>query len=150
MHFLRSGFVILLLTTALTFATSMPAHAWSIWKTGVRVGNPGWEPMTVEKWDSGCPGQKASIGKVRWNGDYVFVKDNCRDGKSAVALVQYVTGPKQGNRFTCRNRRGAGTWTRCNFNWREFDFKMMQAGTYDGDTGRLSWYRTSTKYWANN
>lgn len=54
---------------------------------------------------------------VRYSGDVIWVKDTAADGHSAVAQVTTNTSP-QVTRI-CRNRFGAGSWAKCNWDWPE-------------------------------
>jgi hypothetical protein len=81
-----------------------------------------------------CADTSASNGHVtvcyQADGDYLYVKDGDSDGRSAYG---YFTWP--GDRDTCRNPYGYGTWVRCNYDLPE-GMRIMYQG-YTQDNGGL-------------
>lgn len=62
---------------------------------------------------------------IRYDGDYVYVKDGAADGNAALARVHSNEGVA--DRY-CRNPYGVGTWARCNFDWVEDTNKLVLGG----------------------
>jgi hypothetical protein len=117
-----------------------PAQAESIWKTGDQVGAPNWTewdpPAFAVSYDTPSDGSQPKCGPdsvvfVKRAGDYLFVKDTCKDGRSAVGRVSWSPNEYR----TCRNPYGRGTWARCNFDWPENEAKVAVGGVYNGSTG---------------
>ena len=67
---------------------------------------------------------------------YIYVKDTCPDGRSAVARFTPIENANFDTRI-CRNSSGNGTWVRCNFDWPEHVTACFQGGVYNADTGFL-------------
>ncbi|GGM53642.1 hypothetical protein GCM10011608_43170 [Micromonospora sonchi] len=65
---------------------------------------------------------------VKYDGDYVYVRDGQADGHAAVAEISGGNGDIR-NRF-CRNPYGYGTWAKCNFNWTESGTKWVAGGYF--------------------
>ena len=121
------------------------AQADTVWQSGIKVGTP--SLMQGNDWvgpvhsfpASGRPCGSNSVEStavVKTTGDYVFVKDTCADGRSAIARI---TGNEKGHWHTryCRNAHGIGSWARCKFEWPEAPQKHLAAGVYNGSTGYL-------------
>ncbi|MEU5874116.1 hypothetical protein AB0A73_21490 [Glycomyces sp. NPDC047369] len=64
---------------------------------------------------------------VKYDGDYVYVRDGEADGYAAVGRIEYLDTDNKNIRF-CRNNSGYGTWARCNFDWNEEVTKDVRAG----------------------
>lgn len=102
---------------------SSPAEAATSWSTGTQISAlPGWKSgyPAVEGWIEGCSsstGPVATVGKVKLAGDYLYVRDECRDGRSAI--LEWRTVKDTSRRWICRNSKGYGTVVRCNFDWPE-------------------------------
>ena len=122
------------------------AEADTVWTPGVLVSAPDlladpddWIGPVHSFPEDGYPCGSASVEStslVKMAGDYVYVKDTCKDGRSAVARI---TGQEDGHWHTriCRNAYGKGTWARCNYDWLEDPEKYLASGVYNGDTGYL-------------
>ena len=137
-----------LVLVAAVVAIPAPASAGgsvTTWQTGVKVSSP----VGRETWIIGSPdawawsnltrcGDWESRAWVRRTGDYVYLKDECADGRSAVAQVTF---PYNGTNYhrMCRNSHGNGTWARCNFNWPEGPMKQLTAGSNNQSTGYKHW-----------
>ena len=117
-----------------------------IWQTGIKQSTtPSFALMgasgfaeSYEYGSSRCEatwGFSNSSGVVVLSNDLIYVKDTCRDGRSAVARVVDLNG----NTATriCRNPHGFGTWAKCDFNWPEPAQYRFEAGVYNADTGYL-------------
>jgi len=111
-------FVLALLFAVGTFAVASPAaHASTRWSTGVKVSSTfTYSATTWGMYKSTCPSYYG-LGAVRVQGDYLYVKDTCKDGKSA--FVEWRDGKETTQRWICLNSRGKGTVVRCNFDWPE-------------------------------
>lgn len=127
--------------TASSLAVAPGAHADTVWQVGVEVSNPGTTDGEVNSFpEDGYPcdsgGSVEATAAVKLAGDYIFVKDTCKDGRSAIARI---TGQEDGHFHTriCRNKLGKGTWVRCNFDWPEKPMKYLAAGVYNADTGYM-------------
>ncbi|MEQ4305380.1 hypothetical protein ABNF97_29035 [Plantactinospora sp. B6F1] len=94
--------------------------AYASCQTGVKVSYPVGVCTTAPASTYG-----ATIVCVEYDGDYVYVKDNDADGRSAMARIDSERGLAY--RY-CRNTHGAGSWARCNFNWSEAGQKQVRAG----------------------
>jgi hypothetical protein len=138
---LRKNSLVLVVAATLVIFVAAPAGAATTWKIGTPVGKPSMlqQDAIVESWASGCPDTMDALATLKRDGDVVHVRDNCQDGRSAVALVQTLSGPNEGDRRICRNKEGVGTWVRCNWNWAEGEGYEFVAGVYNGNTGYLSW-----------
>ncbi|WP_435124440.1 hypothetical protein [Micromonospora tulbaghiae] len=128
---IRGGLFALAMTAVAVFAAPTPSLAsgdlyfvgcegsYASCQTGVRVSLA----------EGVCTGASASYGAtivcVDYNGDYVYVKDNDADGRSAMARIDSERGVAY--RY-CRNTHGAGSWARCNFDWSEAGEKKVNAG----------------------
>jgi hypothetical protein len=106
--------------------------AATIWQTGVRVSELG-SGVTQITTQNGTVCTTLTTAAVKAVGDYVYVRDLCADGKSAVGRVWSPTGATDVR--ICRNSLGAGTWARCDFDWPEGIRLGISAGTYDANTG---------------
>lgn len=108
---------------AAVLALNGPANAATTWSSGTQISAlPGWQSgyPTVEAYIEGCgsgTGPVASVGKVKLDGDYLYVRDECKDGKSAILEWRLVSDTSR--RWICRNSHGYGTVVRCNFDWPE-------------------------------
>lgn len=78
-----------------------------------------------------------AINGIVLDGDYIYVKDTCPDGLTALGIFQYTVGTT-GYRLRCRNPHGAGTVARCNFNWPEKGTKAFYAGFQNGRNGTIT------------
>jgi hypothetical protein len=132
--------------TLATWTVAVPsAQAATTWQSGVKVGTPSlisW-PGVVPIVDSYNGTAKCDYGTdasaaIKLVGDYMYVRDDCADGRSAVGMVSYAQGGETVKRI-CRNAHGNNTWARCNFDWPESAVKQFTAGVYNGSTGYLSW-----------
>lgn len=143
----RRAFGVSVVTLVLVMLTSTSAWAATTWKTGVASGPPRFGTNHTVSVDAamygsaakGChSGATVAIGALEGKGDYIWVKDTCADGRSAVARFKPVEG-STGETATriCRNNRGVGKWAKCNFDWPEHTTACLHAGVYDGDTGFL-------------
>lgn len=139
---ISSAFLASLGSLGMIVAVASPAQASTRWNSGTRISAPSWGTidMTISSFNgtSRCGGTDAK-GGVKYSGDFVYVYDSCRDGRSAVVLVHVIQGSHNGDKRICRNSRGYGTWVRCNWNWPESPTKQLLAGVYSGNTGYLSW-----------
>lgn len=139
------------------------AYADTKWQTGVKVSHSfhgGWPGSeTVGNKASSCG--YVAYAEVQTDGDYVYVRDECKDGLSAVAKVRIYT--KDGSAYDdriCRNSEGVNTWVKCNFNWIESSSDMctwddgvkcgnkaLIVGVYDGDGGGDPYWDHGTSIW---
>lgn len=128
--------------SALALAVQSPAMAsWSRFcdtnyyrcQIGVRVSGI---PSDVDTctWRLGEPNTTACI---KYNGDLVWVKDTAKDGHSSVTAIYRFDG--KGHKYVCRNRAGAGTWVRCNFDWQEGNRWIWDIGEWDQETQTWWW-----------
>lgn len=138
------GPIIVLLSSLLVVLASSPASAHTVWRKGSAVAQPNllqgsWVGPVYGFPGNGRPcksgGTTESRVVVKPYGDYVFVKDTCRDGRSAVALISGKASDGHFHKRICRNARGVGKWVRCNYNWPENRTKNIVAGVYNGSTG---------------
>lgn len=143
----RSLFGMSAAALALVLLASTSAWAATTWQTGVASGSPvvgtnytiSVDAAMYGSAASGChSGATVAIGALEGKGDYIWVKDTCKDHRSAVARFKPVEGSagKTATRI-CRNTRGAGKWVKCNFNWPEHTTACLNAGVYNGNTGFL-------------
>ncbi|MET8908018.1 hypothetical protein [Micromonospora sp. NPDC004551] len=77
---------------------------------------------------------------VRYDGDYVYVRDGQADGHAAIGEI----AGGDGNIITrlCRNPFGYGTWAKCNFDWTESGTKFVTGGYFENRNqlaGQLLW-----------
>ncbi|MFG2059151.1 hypothetical protein ACGFI9_34555 [Micromonospora sp. NPDC048930] len=144
---LRASLIALVTTVTAVFAVSSPSMAggedfyfdcsnsWASCQTGVLVSAPGGLPCgtasTIYHSTGVC---------IRYDGDYVYVRDGQADGYAAMAFIS-----SSGSSITyriCRNNQGYGTWVRCNFDWSESETKYVDGGYkkdyYDG-YGQFLW-----------
>lgn len=149
-----------MLCTTLTIAlVPSPANAATKWKTGTKVSHSyhytEWPNTDAWGGSADCPQTFTySYVEVKRYGDKTFVKDPCKDGASAIAMViVYNNDWSIRSRKVCRNKYGKGTWAVCDWNWIEMDDQSCQlypdgaqcgnkaliAGTYDADTGKVYW-----------
>lgn len=109
--------------SAAVVTLSSPAQATTSWSTGVSVSAiPGWKKgyPAVQGWVGGCSsatGPVATVGVVKLVGDYLYVRDECRDGRSAI--LEWRSAEDTSRRWICRNNKGYRTVVRCNFDWPE-------------------------------
>jgi hypothetical protein len=82
---------------------------------------------------------------VIFYGDYVYVRDDCYDGRAAVGKVTWDSAG-EAIRLICRNSEGYGNWARCDWDWPEDEVKSLVAGVHNGNTGYLSWDHGRTVY----
>lgn len=150
-------FAVLTVVFGLMIATSHSAHASeTIWQTGTELsGSPGFASMDGQLWTveaamygdaaKGCySGASVSAGVLREVGDYIYVKDMCRDGRSAVVRLRPYGGDNRATRI-CRNPHGVDTWARCNFDWPENEDWCLAAGVYDPDPYFLKFDVSATR-----
>lgn len=128
------------------------AVAGTIWQTGKKVAE---STVTFDFFTYSWPDTKPcdpngmeAVVAVKLAGDYVYVLDDCKDGRSAMAMV---TGYDNGEwvKRKCRNPHGVDTWARCNFDWPEGAEKNLIGGSYDGDTGDEHWSYGNAKTWTS-
>lgn len=139
------------------------AYGGTTWQSGVEVSHSVHGPWP----SSSTVGNKAvscgyvAYAEVKIDGDYVYVLDECRDGRSAVAKVRIYT--KDGSEYddrVCRNSHGVNSWARCNFDWVESSSSMctwdsgvkcgnkaLIVGTHDGDGGGSTYWDHGTSIW---
>jgi hypothetical protein len=129
---LRGTVLSLIATVIAVFALQSPSMAdedwysacgnsWVTCQTGVKVGIGEGECMTANasnKYTSVC---------VRYDNDYVYVRDGEADGYAAIAEISYANVDTKNIRL-CRNNYGYGTWARCDFDWTEGVTKEVWAG----------------------
>ena len=126
------------------------AVADTVWQKGTQVPESAVSfDFFTYSWpeDRPCdPNGMEAVVAVKLVGDYVYVYDDCKDGRSAIAAI---TGHEDGHfhKRYCRNLHGKGTWARCNFDWPEGSAKNLIGGSYNGDTGDLHWSYGNTKTW---
>jgi hypothetical protein len=65
---------------------------------------------------------------LKYDGDYVYVRDGQADGHAAIAEIAGGDGNVV-TRF-CRNPYGYGTWAECNFDWTESGTKFVTGGYF--------------------
>lgn len=147
---------LLLATVAINMVTATAAQA-AVWKAGVKVSKPNWS-----SWPGVTPIVSSYVGSAQCDygdnatavakrvGDYLYVRDDCADGRSAVAKVTIISGSNTGDAYVCRNSHGNGTWARCDFNWPENVGMSFAAGVYNGDTGYLKWDYANDRLFQNN
>ncbi len=150
---MKSGlrpFAVVALTLGLVMATASSASAAPIWQTGTKLSSvPSFATMPGDVWPiegamygdaaHGCPsGATVTSAALREDGDYIYVRDDCADGRSSVARFQAWQGSDFETRV-CRNSSGNGTWVRCNFDWPEKVTACFTAGVYNADTGFLKY-----------
>ena len=111
--------VVMTAATSTLLAIQTSAQAATSWSTGTQVSSLPFHHgyPTVEGFFSACNDGTAVVGMVRLDGDYLYVRDNCRDGKSAILQWRVANSPDR--RWNCRNSRGYMTVVRCNFDWPE-------------------------------
>lgn len=133
----------LMLAVTLIAASSGPANAGTTWKKGLHVTHSyHWDNPHADSWGGGdCwGGGLDSWADVHKKGDYTYVRDMCKDGKSAVVMVYvYDSDGSVKSRKVCRNPYGVKQWAKCDWNWSENGQKELVAGTYDADTGKTDW-----------
>lgn len=144
----RRPFAVVMLALGLVMATASNAYAATIWQTGTKLSStPSFALMPGDVWIAeaamygedahGCTsGATVSTAALREDGDYIYVRDDCADGRSAVARFKPMNSSVTDTRI-CRNSSGKGTWVRCDFNWPENIDACFAAGVYNGDTGFL-------------
>lgn len=81
----------------------------------------------------GKPCRVVATGGVQKAGDYVWIADQCADGKSAVAWISWKKGGEVYHRY-CRNKLGAKSVGRCNLDWPEDATKTLYIGVSNGNT----------------
>jgi hypothetical protein len=130
------------------FALQPSAYAATTWSAGTQITSLpfGHDYPLVEGFFSVCNDGVAVVGMVKLAGDYLYVRDNCRDGKSAV--VQWRRADAPDRRWNCRNSHGYMTVVRCNFDWAEVN-GILIPGIADGtsnlalDHGNSVWLTQS-------
>lgn len=124
--FVRRIFFASLLAVGLTCALITPGQAASNLEInyGKVVPYPGLSSNVTAS--NATP--EAWVG-VRAYGDYIYVMDRKRDGRSAVGFWHDTDGDRAG---VCRNIHGAGTTIRCNKNFPENHVFAMHIGTARG------------------
>ena len=152
-------------SASLAFAVALiPSAAQAAtWKTGAEVSfgfHSSWPGAGTVGNDKPCGdgGSWVAYAEVKTDGDYTYVSDTCRDGKSAVAkVIVYNNDRTIRSQKVCRNPHGNRTTARCNWDWVESDSntyclpeppeydgtrcgnKALIAGTLDADTGKVYW-----------
>ncbi|MGH3648116.1 MAG: hypothetical protein ACRDTM_13205 [Micromonosporaceae bacterium] len=97
-------------------------------KNGLRIyPTPGYDPAGAD-W---CWYDSHVRICIKWEGDYVYVKDKVSDGRSAVAEVYGPVSTWEPRSLYCRNPYGTGTWARCNFDWPENNYYDLVAYTFN-------------------
>jgi hypothetical protein len=106
-----------------TFAVDC-AYSYVSCQTGVEGGLVEGQCMT-----SGVSwGHNTSVC-VKYDGDYVYVRDGQADGHAAIGKIVAMEGSVS-TRY-CRNPYGYGTWARCNFDWSESGVKVVYGGYFE-------------------
>lgn len=127
---LRGAFLAVLATMVAVFTLQSPGMADEgyaatcaadnvICETGVKVTGPQGECLQANA------DFHHTIVCVEYNGDYIYVKDNQVDDKSALGTVYSENGV---NFRLCRNTYGNATWVRCNFDWAEAGKHHVEGG----------------------
>jgi hypothetical protein len=126
------------MTAAITLIISAvlagPAHARDYaWQDGETISSyPSGSKVDADAgviWTKGdCP--QLALTSIKMGGDYLWVRDDCKDGYSAIAIWR---DGKTGKEFICRNKEGKGKVVRCKFNWPERDGSFI-GGVADGLT----------------
>lgn len=133
--------------------TAPSAGADTVWTSGSASSAPdyskgNWVGPVAGFPEDGKPcgnGDSAdSFVSVKTYGDYVYVQDSCKDGRSAIAMISGHEGGHFHKRM-CRNSQGYGTWVRCNYDWPEDITKNVVAGTHDGSTNDTYLYYGSAQ-----
>ncbi|MEX0429471.1 hypothetical protein AB3X52_17780 [Nocardioides sp. DS6] len=113
------------------FCIQPPAQAATKWSAGRLVKSvPTLNGTTWAFYKPGCSSGYAAAGGVKLYGDYLYVKDTCKDGHSAI--VEWREAKHPANRWICKNSHGKGTIVRCNFNWPETS-GILIVGLSDGN-----------------
>lgn len=145
MNKIRTFGVVVLTALLVSLNTTEATAASAIWQKGVKLSEVPHFALMDDAWPidgamygedaKGChSGATVSSAVVKRVGDYIYVKDTCGDGRSAIARMKAMNDDSISPRI-CRNSSGQGTWVRCNFNWPESTDYCFAAGVYDGDTG---------------
>lgn len=143
----------IVMTVALISVASGPANAGTRWKTGLHVTHTyHWDWPHADSWGgSWCWGAgRDSWADVKRYGDRTYVRDMCKDGKSAVVKVHIFNNDGSIDRKVCRNPYGVKQWAMCDWNWPENNRgrcitpdrcgnMALIAGVYDQDTGKVDW-----------
>ncbi|GAA3769759.1 hypothetical protein GCM10022225_65720 [Plantactinospora mayteni] len=149
MKTVRAALLAVLTTAVAVFAAPSPSMAdgdnyhsvctsWTVrCQTGVEVVGPAGVCDTANA-DNG-----STIVCVDYYGDYVYVKDNDADGRSAMGFVSAENGIAY--RY-CRNPHGAGSWAKCNFDWAEAGGHAVRAGTLPSYSAEMRLQRLWTFY----
>ncbi|MFC4104675.1 hypothetical protein [Micromonospora zhanjiangensis] len=116
------------------FAAPAPAMAADNWhrmcgyefascQTGVKAGLVDADQCMTAS--GGLYGHSTQVC-VKYDGDYVYVRDGQADGHSAIGVIESDNGNVI--KRHCRNPYGSGTWAKCNFNWSESGYKWVGGG----------------------
>jgi hypothetical protein len=128
---LRGALLALATTVIAVFALQSPsmadenyhsscAEASVSCQNGVEVAGPQGECKTAGS------GYASTIVCVDYSGDFVYVKDNKPDSRSALGYVTSQDGSVTAR--ICRNAHGNDSWARCNFDWAESGKKWVEGG----------------------
>lgn len=99
--------------------------------------------------DSGCyPGRSRGSGFVVLAGDYVYVRDDCRDGRAVKAVVMWTRSGIDYRR-NCVNKTGYGTQVRCNFDWPETGLHTLLFYAHKGAED-MTWDFGSLVHWRDD
>lgn len=116
----RVVMLVVVIGLAVALVSASPAHARNYdWQEGRKISSyPSSRSIDVDavvRWSKGkCP--QLALTSIKMRGDYLYVRDDCSDGLSAVGIWR---DGKTGKEFVCRNKHGKGSKVRCKFNWPE-------------------------------